>query len=84
MFSVIQFWEPKLYKCIPSVIADSTVVHCTGNVHNCCAFIQAAAYAGLSESLIASLVPSCEDGAVKNRLKVYTEEALNHGVSNPV
>ena len=82
MFSIVQFWESKLYKSTPPDIVDSTVVHCTGNVHDCCAFIQAAACAGLSES--ASLVSSCEEDAVKNRLKLYTEEALDHGVSKTV
>ncbi|KAK2178401.1 hypothetical protein NP493_545g00046 [Ridgeia piscesae] len=49
------------------------------NLQETDALTEAAARAGLSESLIASLVSSCEDGAVKNRLKLYTEEALDHG-----
>ena len=37
--------------------------------------------AGMSEEQIKSALSRLKDQAVKDRLKLYTEEALSHGVS---
>ncbi|KAI0224883.1 Glutathione S-transferase kappa 1 [Lamellibrachia satsuma] len=40
---------------------------------------EAAARAGLSKTLIANMMSLCQDKAVKDRLRSFTQEALDHG-----